>query len=84
MWKTNQKVFRIEEVIKRRGGKQYVQWKGFGNSFNSSVYKNEIGKWIFTSTKYLSENVKVELDFFNYAARSYLKKPNIVNTSDFA
>ena len=33
--KTNQKEFRIEKVIKRKGDKLYVNWKGYDNSFNS-------------------------------------------------
>ena len=33
--KTNQKEFRIEKVIKRKGDKLYVKWKGYDNSFNS-------------------------------------------------
>ena len=28
MQKTNQKEFRVEKVIKRKGGKLYVKWKG--------------------------------------------------------
>ena len=35
--KTNQKEFRTEEVIKRKGDKSYVKWKGYNNSFNSWV-----------------------------------------------
>ena len=33
--KTNQEEFRIEEVIRRKGHKLYVKWKGYDNSFNS-------------------------------------------------
>ena len=33
--KTNKKEFRIEKVIKRKGNKLYVKWKGYDNSFNS-------------------------------------------------
>ena len=32
--KTNQKEFRIEKVLKRKGDKLYVKWKGYDNSFN--------------------------------------------------
>ena len=32
--KTNQHEFRIEKVIKRKGDKLYVKWKGYDNSFN--------------------------------------------------
>ena len=33
--KTNQKKFRIEKVLKKKGDKLYVKWKGYDNSFNS-------------------------------------------------
>ena len=37
--KTNQEEFRIEKVIKRKGNKLYVKWKGYDNSFNSWIDK---------------------------------------------
>ena len=40
--KTNQKEFRIEKVIKKKGGKLYVKWKGPNNSFNSWIDKKDI------------------------------------------
>ena len=42
--KTNQKEFKIEKVIKRKGDKVYVKWKGYDNSFNSWINKNDIIK----------------------------------------
>ena len=33
--KINQQEFRIEKVIKKKGNKLYVRWKGYDNSFNS-------------------------------------------------
>ena len=33
--KTNQKEFRMEKVIKRRGKKLCINWKGYDNSFNN-------------------------------------------------
>ena len=33
--KTNKKEFRIEKVLKRKGYKLCVKWKGYHNSFNS-------------------------------------------------
>ena len=36
---TNQKEFRIEKVIKRKGDKLHIKWKGFDNSFNSWIDK---------------------------------------------
>ena len=35
--KTNQKVFRIERVIKIKENKLYVKWKEHDNSFNSWI-----------------------------------------------
>ena len=40
--KTNQKEFRIEKVIKRKGDKLYVKWKGCNSSFNNSIDKKDI------------------------------------------
>ena len=37
--KTNQEEFRIEKVIRRKGNKLYVKWKGYNNSFNSWIDK---------------------------------------------
>ena len=37
--KTNQEEFRIEKVVKRKGDKMYVKWKGYNNSFNSWIDK---------------------------------------------
>ena len=40
--KTNQKEFRIEKVLKKKGDKLYVKWKGYNNSFNSWINKKDI------------------------------------------
>ena len=40
--KINQEEFRIEKVIKRKGNKLYVKWKGYDNSFNSCIDKKGI------------------------------------------
>ena len=32
---TNQKLFRVRKVIKRKGDELYVKWKGYNNSLNS-------------------------------------------------
>ena len=42
--KTNQEEFRIEKVIRRKGNKLYVKWKGYDNSFNSWIDKKDIIK----------------------------------------
>ena len=40
--KTNQKEFRIEKVIKRKGNKLYVKCKRYDNSFNSWIDKSDL------------------------------------------
>ena len=45
--KTNQEEFRIEKVIKRKGSKLYVKWKGYDNSFNNWIDKKDIVKLIY-------------------------------------
>ena len=37
--RTNQQEFRTEKVIKRKGYKLYVKWKGYNNSFNKWINK---------------------------------------------
>ena len=40
--KTNQQKFRIEKVIKKKGAKLYVKWKGYDNSFNIWIDKKDL------------------------------------------
>ena len=40
--KNNQKEFRIEKLIKRKGNKFYVKWNGYDNSFNSWIDEKDI------------------------------------------
>ena len=44
--KTNQQEFRIEKVIKRKGDKLYVKWKGYDSSFNSWIDKKDLSKQV--------------------------------------
>ena len=39
---TNQREFRLEKAIKRKGDKLYVKWKGYDNLFNSWIDKKDI------------------------------------------
>ena len=38
--------FRIEKVLKRKGDKLYVKWKGYDNLFNSWIDKKDF-EWNF-------------------------------------
>ena len=42
--KKSQEEIRIEKVIKRKGDKMYVKWKGYDNSFNSWINKKDLIK----------------------------------------
>ena len=42
--KTNQEEFRIEKVVKKKGNKLYVKWKGYDNSFDSWIDKKRVSK----------------------------------------
>ena len=37
-----QNEFRIEKIIKKKGTKLYVKWRGYNNSFNSWIDKKDI------------------------------------------
>ena len=39
---TSQEKSRIEKIIKRKGDKFYVKWKGYNNSFNGWIDKKEL------------------------------------------
>ena len=40
--KLNQKEFRVEKVIKKKGNKVYVKWKQYDSSFNSWIDEKDI------------------------------------------
>ena len=40
--KTNQQEFRIEKIIKKKGDKLCVKWKGCDSSFNSWIDKKDL------------------------------------------
>ena len=42
--KTSQEKFRIEAVLKRKGDKLYVKWKGYDSRFNSWIDKKDLIK----------------------------------------
>ena len=42
--KANQKEFRIEKVIEKKGNKLYVKWKSYNDSFNRWVDKKDMAK----------------------------------------
>ena len=93
--KTNQEEFRIEKVMKRKGDKIFVKWKGYDNSFNSwidkaSLIKKKIEKRTDKMSQYFPpfnnsrEKIKVELDLSNYATKDDVTNITHVDVSSFA
>ena len=92
--KTNQQGFRIEKVIKRKGNKLYVKWKGYDNSFNSWIDKKRL-HWIkffcIKMSQYFPRpyepfggDINVKIDLCNYATKADIKSISHVDTSSFA
>ena len=90
--KTSQKEFRIEKVIRRKGDKLHVKWKGYDNRFNSwidkkrSSYKQRIkmSHYFPKAFKNFGGNVNVKIDLSNYATKTDLKNVTYVDTLSFA
>ena len=90
--KTNQQEFRIEKVIKRKGDKLYVKWKGYDNSFNSWIDKKDL-VWLYhiKMSQYFPKpfrsfgrNINVKVDLSNYVTKEDIKNISHVDTSSFA
>ena len=86
--KTNQEKFRIDKVIKRKGDKLYVKWKGYDDSFNSWMNKKrhciKMNEYFPKPFKSFGGNIKVKDDLSNYATKTDLKNVIHVDTSSFA
>ena len=73
--KTSQKEFRIEKVLKGKGDKSYIKWKGYDNRFNSWINKKDI---LLKFSQYfpkpfnshVGDSIKVETDLSNYATKT--------------
>ena len=65
--KTNQNEQRIEKVIKRKGDKLYVRWKGYDNAFNNWRDKKDLVLMseYFPEPKSLGRKMNLELDLSN-------------------
>ena len=85
--KTNQQEFRIEKVIKKKGDKLYVKWKGYDNSFNSWIDKKELVKmrqYFPKPYEPFGGDINVKVDLSNYATKTDLKNVSHVDVSSFA
>ena len=83
--KTNQKEFRIEKIIKKKGDKLYVKWNGYDKSINSRIDKKGIVNWIYKKLyQPFGGDINVTVDLSNYATKADLKNATGVDTSKSA
>ena len=40
--KTKQQLYRIEKVLKKKGDKMLVKWKGYSDKFNCWIHKTDV------------------------------------------
>ena len=87
MQKTNQKQFRIEKVIKRKGNKLFVKWKGYDNSLNSWIDKTihciKMSQYFPKPFKNFGGKINVKVDLSNYVNKSDIKNISRVDISGF-
>ena len=84
--KTNQKEFRIEKVIKKKGNKLYVKWKGYCNSLDTWVDKKDLIKmsqYYPKPYKPFGGDINFKVDLSNYAVKTDLKNVTHVDVSGF-
>ena len=60
--KTNQEKARKEKVLKRKGDKLYVKWKGYDSSFNSWINKKDLNT-ILSCLEILVKVLTLKLNF---------------------
>ena len=78
--KISQEKFRIEKVLKRKGDKLYVKWKGYDNRFNSWIDKKDL-EWNFLNKIFLMKFLKCNLlnEIFKWNYLNEIFKWNFIN-----
>ena len=79
----------MENVIKKKGDKLYVKWKGYDNSFNSWIEKKKrcyikMSQCFSKSYEAFGEDIDVKVDLSNYATKADLKNATDVDASSSA
>ena len=85
--KANQIEYRIEKVIKEKGDKSYVKWRGHDNLFNSLIDKKILlHKMSYFQNRIVivKTNKKKWTRLSNYATKSDLKRAIGIEESEFA
>ena len=73
----------MEKVIKKKGNKLYVKWKGCGNSFNSWIDK-KMSQYFPKPYEPFGGDINVTVDLSNYATKTHLKKTTRADISKLA
>ena len=88
--KKNQEEFRIEKVIKRKGVRIYVKWKGYDNLFNSWIDKKRLSMYIKVSQYFpnpyesFGGDINIKVDLSIYATKTDLKNILHIDVSSYA
>ena len=88
------KKFRIEKVIKKKGDKLYVKWKGYDSSFNSLIKQawfHQLQFHCITVSQYFPKpyepfgrDINVKVNLSNYATKADIKNISHIDMSSFA
>ena len=85
--KIDQQEFRKEKVIRKKGDKLYVKWKGYDSSFNSWIDKKDLvymSQYFPKPYKSFGGDINVKVNLSNYATKTDLKNVSHVDFSSFA
>ena len=85
--KVGQQEFRTEKVIKKKGHKLYLKWKGNDNSFNSWFDQKDLvymSKYFPKPHQPFGGDINVKVDLSNYATKTDLRNVSHVDVSSFA
>ena len=85
--KPSQEKFRIEKVLKWKGDKLYVKWKGYDNRFNSWIVTKKshikMSQYFPKPFRSFGKDINVKVDLSNYGTKTDLKIVTHVDTSSF-
>ena len=84
-------------MIKRKGDKLYVKWKGYDNAFNSWIDKKDLvwfywlqfhyikmSKFFPKSFRSFRRNINFKVDLSNYVTKADVINISHIDTSSFA
>ena len=81
MQKINQTESGVENIIKKKGDKLYVKWKGYDNSFNNWIDKKMLYSQLVKMSQYFPKpykpfggDINVKVDLSNYATKTDIIK----------